>query len=425
MPNIKKTTEQFIKEAQEVHGNRYDYSESNYRNAREKINILCRIHGEFSVFPNSHLKGTNCKECTMVGFEEFKERSNKAHNNKFSYEKSVYINTATKLIVICPTHGDFYAIPHMHMNGGGCAKCAFPGLSIEEFIKRAKDTHGDFYNYSRTRCTKATEKVEIQCNLHGSFFQVAQTHWSGAGCPKCGKLAAIEKIKYTLEEFIEECKLFHKDRYDYSIVDYQGCDKRINVICRTHGVFSTLAGEHLRIGGNCRKCTMVTFEEFKERANKIHRDKFSYEKSIYINTNTKVNITCPKHGDFMQVPALHVRGHGCPKCNSSKGEQLIFNLLNQNSIDFKQQKTFEGLMSESGYFLRFDFYLPLSNTLIEYDGVQHFKPVPYWGGVEYLKKIQGADLLKNQYCLENNIPLIRIAYNEDIESKLRDYNIIS
>ena len=188
------TIEQFIERAKEVHGDRYDYSEVEYKNSRTKICIICPEHGEFWQTPYEHLKGSGCPDCAgvkKVTTEQFIQKARKIHGNKYDYSKVNYINAHTKVCIICPKHGEFWQSPHDHLNTQGCNKCGIESrtrlktYTAEHFIQKAKEVHSDKYDYSKVEYKKSDERVCIICPKHGEFWQIANSHLSGSGCPKC------------------------------------------------------------------------------------------------------------------------------------------------------------------------------------------------------------------------------------------------
>ena len=157
-------------------------------------------------------------------------------------------------------------------------------------------------------------------------------------------------------------------------------------------------------------------EEFIRKAKQVHKGRYDYSLVNYTRTHSKIIIICKKHGEFKQTPHKHLIGTGCPICQESKGENKIRLFLKSNNIIFISQKKFKDCKNIQK--LPFDFYLPDYNTCIEFDGIQHYKPINYFGGVKRLKYQIFCDNIKSKYCLKNNIELIRIKYDQDIISSL-------
>ena len=151
----------------------------------------------------------------------------------------------------------------------------------------------------------------------------------------------------------------------------------------------------------------------------IHNNKYNYFLVNYKNAKSKVKIICPIHGEFNQTPDAHLSGKNCSHCNSSKGELIVKELLETKNVKFKQQKRFKDCKDIRP--LPFDFYLIDYNICIEYDGEQHFKPIKIFKGNKGFKECQKRDKIKTEYCKNNNIPLLRISYNEDVKTILTSY----
>ena len=194
---------------------------------------------------------------------------------------------------------------------------------------------------------------------------------------------------------------------------------KVNIICTEHGIFQQTPQHHLR-GSGCMKCFRVNkqsnTDRFIDKSNIIHKNLYNYSLVNYKNNKQKVSIICEKHGVFEQEPNHHLNGCGCPFCNISKGELEIENYLIENNIEYKSQKTFDGCFYKS--LLRFDFYLPGKNICIEYNGIQHYKMVEYFGGVDNFIKGQKRDKIKEQFCINNKIQLVIIKYNDNIRDKM-------
>ena len=240
--------------------------------------------------------------------------------------------------------------------------------------------------------------------MHGIFSQKPNNHLMRKGCPKC---AGYGK---STEEFIQEAKKIHGNKYDYSLVDYKAAKVKIKIICKVHGAFEQSPNNHLTKKRGCYKClggVKLTTKEFIEKAKLIHDNKYDYSLVEYKNAHTKVNIICKVHGIFEQEASSHLVGTGCPICKLSKGEERIYRYLVDKDISFEREKKFKQLGNK-----RFDFYLPKLNTIIEFDGEQHFKEVDFFGGEVGFRKRQASDLIKNQYCEDNSIKMLRIPYTE-------------
>ena len=240
-------------------------------------------------------------------------------------------------------------------------------LTTEEFIQKAKTVHNDKYDYSKTVYVKAMTKICIKCPIHGDFIQTPNNHINvKQGCPKCGVKHRPQNKPATLEQFIKKAKQAHGNKYDYSTV-------------------------------------------------------------LYVNNSTKVQIICYKHGAFWQAPDMHTSCRtGCPKCCESTGESFIRVWLEQHNINFLKQKTFrECVNPKTNKMLKFDFYLTEKDTCIEYDGIQHFiEGVGRGVGGrhittenEYIDTCY-KDNIKNEFCCSKNIKLIRIKYDQNIETIL-------
>lgn len=271
--------------------------------------------------------------------------------------------------------------------------------TTEEFITSAIKKHGDKYDYSMSHYTNATTKIEIICKKHGSFYQIPRHHISGYNCPKCSG------TYMDTEYFIMKSKEIHKNFYNYSKVSYVNNKTNVMIICPEHGEFEQKPKDHL-LGKRCKKCAgkYMDIKYFIDKANLVHKHKYDYSNSCYISTASKINIICPKHGEFKQTPNSHLNGKGCPKCKESKGEKHIRSILERYRIDYIPQHTFDDCKNIKP--LLFDFYLPETNTCIEYNGIQHYKSVKYFGGEDKLIKTKRNDLIKYNYCKNNGIGLL-------------------
>jgi len=306
-------------------------------------------------------------------------------------------------------------------------------LTSEEFIIRSRKNHGLKYDYSKVIYVNGKSKVEIICPVHGVFFQRPHNHSIGEGCPSCKQDYMKKLLSMSIDEFIQKAKKSHGDVYDYSKVIYLGNKKKIEIICKHHGIFWQIAGNHLQ-GQTCPECAKTviadknrkTTGEFIIDAEEIHGKRYDYSKVNYEHKDRNVAIECKKHGLFLQSPHNHLNGAGCPRCVSSKGEEKIMRFLDSKNISYQRQKMFIDCKSPKGRMLRFDFYIPIKNILIEYDGPQHFGDLrigKYTLKQEEYETLKIHDKIKNDYVSKHGIQILRIPHwkTKDINNIIQSY----
>jgi len=297
-------------------------------------------------------------------------------------------------------------------------------LTTEIFIKKAKEVHGNKYDYSKVNYINAKTKVCIIChekdedgNEHGEFWQEANSHLSNHGCPKCSGSYMDDNL------FIKRAKKIHGDKYDYSKVNYKRNNVPVCIICHEkdengneHGEFWQTPSSHIDKKAGCPRCSKnhkYTTEEFLESLPQWIKDKYDFSKFIYKNTHEKSIIICPEHGEFLMSPHNIRKGIGCPGCSESVLERTIRLFLKENNIEYiseyKHNKDFHKQA--------IDFYLPKYKIGIECQGIQHFQPTDFagkgieWAENEYKKNIL-LDINKQKLCKENNINLIYFTTSE-------------
>ncbi len=274
----------------------------------------------------------------------------------------------------------------------------------ESFILKASLRHNNIYDYSLVQYVNSITKVCIICKTHGEFWVRPDAHVRKVGCPSCNG-----GVIYTKDKFIEISNIVHSNTYDYSLVEYKNSTSKVIIICPTHGQFLMPPSSHLQ-GRRCHKCSNVyrkTTEEFITSCQEVHKDIYDYSLVKYVNNRNKIKIICKKHGEFDQIPKDHLRGRGCSKCRSSKGENLVSNLLKEKNIDYSSQYMFDDCKGKTRK-LPFDFYLPEYNVCIEYDGKFHFEDIFGYGN-ETIK----SDNIKDEFCKLKNIKLFRIKYFQE------------
>ena len=347
--------------------------------------------------------------------ENFIKESNEVHQNKYDYSKVDYKGVTTKVKIICPVHGEFWQTPRVHLMGCGCPKCGFERqndatrLTTEEFITRANKIQGNKYDYSKVEYVDYMTKVCIICPEHGEFWQTPNKHLLGQGCPKCGNTK-----KLTLTEFIERSRKIHMDKYDYSKVRYVNNGTKVCIICPEHGEFYQTPHNHL-IGHGCPKCKnnkismseTKTTEKFITDARMIHGDKYDYSKTKYLSAKDKVCIICPEHGEFWQEASSHLSGCGCPKCNHiiSKAEIEIAEYV-RSLYDGEVITNCRNMLTEHK---ELDIYIPSLKVAFEYDGM-------IWHSDRY-RVDANYHLNKTEECLKQGIKLYHVFEYEWINKR--------
>ena len=251
--------------------------------------------------------------------KEFVARARIVHGDRYDYSKVEYDGQSTKVIIICPKHGEFRQTPKAHLSGNNCRACLT--MTTEDFIHKATQIHGNKYIYNKVEYRHSGSKIVIECRVHGEFQQLPYTHLCGLGCARCGKISMALKAVSTTDEFVSKSKAIHGNYYDYSRVKYTHTKHKVIIVCPKHGEFRQTPHGHLT-GYGCRSCGIEnmsskvrnTTDDFVQKSIKIHGDKYDYSKSRYTHSRGKVIIVCKKHGEFTQEAGIHLRGSNCPRC---------------------------------------------------------------------------------------------------------------
>ena len=348
--------------------------------------------------------------------EEFNKKFEEKYGNLYDLSKVEYINNKTEVTVICPIHGEFKKRPDLLLDGCKCPKCSKTSRTTEdEFIEKAKYVHNNFFDYEKGSFVNVSSKVGVICPIHGIFYQKANNHLNGQGCPACKKEKITHEItklptknksttKYDTDTFIKKVKDIYGDKYALENVKYVNNRTLVYIGCREHGDF-LITPNHLLAGRGCPKCSKNYHYNTEEAINefkKIHGNKYSYEKVDYKRTHHNIIVTCPIHGDFLTSPSNHLKGQGCPVCNNSKLESEIRLLLDDKGISytFRERK----LPWLKG--LELDFFIPEYSIGIECQGLQHFEPVEIFGGEKSFHSILDRDNKKRLLCNENGVKLL-------------------
>lgn len=223
--------EELLNRFNEIHNNFYKYDNVIYINNKTKIDIVCPIHGNFKQTPSSHLKGSGCPKCKSKKLSNyiFINKLKKIYGDSYDYSLINYINTRTKIKLICPIHGIFEQYPkHLLYSKKGCYKCN-NGI---KFIKKSNKIHNFKYKYDNLKYENSHIKVKIMCIEHGIFEQLPYHHLRGSGCPKCNDSKGEKtisnylnnkKIKYIKQKTFKNCKYILPLKFDFYLPEYNVC----------------------------------------------------------------------------------------------------------------------------------------------------------------------------------------------------------
>lgn len=309
----------------------------------------------------------------------FIDRAKQTHGGKFDYSRSIYTNAKNKVVVICPVHGQFEILPHCHMLGVGCAKCSGKhAVDLAEFLKRAKKVHGNTYDYSKVVLNKTIkDPVVITCLTHGEFLQSPYHHTARKqGCPKCGKIRTGLSRRLPFTEFKKKADAKFGGKFIYDEVSYTKRGAEFCFLCPVHGLKKTKVDYHLSSQHGCPDCFLEnsgdnTLEKrkalFLEKANSTHGQRYTYYLDEYQDMSSSIRINCgvEGHGDFWLQPQSHIYDKcGCPRCfgHTSQGQEQLINFL--KIIGLKVIPNFK--LSNNTHI---DAFCPELRICFEYDGL--------------------------------------------------------
>ena len=364
-----------------------------------------------------------------MDLSDFIKKARNVHGDKYDYSKSLYLGSREKIEIICPLHGSFFQLATNHLSGKGCKECSKiqviknQSSNTEDFINKARNVHGDIYDYSLVNYKNNHTQVEIICKEHGKFLQSPKDHLSGRGCPYCGRERSNEDIKSRMmlskDEFIKRANEVHGERYDYSLVNYKDTKTKVEIICKEHGSFFQSPNKHMQ-GNGCPACgrertaehNFLTLDDFIRKAKNVHGDKYDYSKSLYTGADNKLEIICEKHGKFEQTPHNHLKGTNCPSCGASisKPEIKLKDLI---------KSFYKGeIITNSKNIIppmELDIFVPTLNLAIEFNG-------GYWHSEKF--KDKNYHIRKYNLCKSKGIRLVSIWEWEIFKDKIKIENFI-
>lgn len=235
----------------------------------------------------------------------------------------------------------------------------------QQFIDQSNKKHKNKYSYPETYAGDAV-KININCPIHGNFSQIPSSHLQGCGCPQCAIEYRALLFTKNNDAFLIQANAAHNNKYSYP-EEYKGAKNKIKIECPIHGIFLQTPHKHL-YGDGCAKCAgnfKKTKEQFVEEANLVHKYKYTYP-GEYLNARTNIEIECPKHGVFKQVPDVHLNGCGCPACATNVSKMETEWLDNLGIPNDNLHRSLKIKIGDS--YIKPDGFDPDTNTIYEFYG---------------------------------------------------------
>lgn len=434
-------TELFRKKMKEIHGDKYDFSESEYDGAKNRVYFKCPVHGLIYGQPFNLLRGSGCRLCGIAETREKKSltRGDVEAKLKEIHGDDLYFENIPerpkkkdRIDVYCKIHGKFPSRPdlwHLLVKKTGCRSCKTSrGLRkrnkrdyVSDFIK----IHGNKYDYSEFKFTDSQSKVVVICPEHGPFSVSISNHLKGRGCRDCGIQKQSEARTAKPDAMIKKFNRVHDSKYTYEKMVWVNYHTEITITCPKHGDFTQDPRNHGG-GKGCPSCKVEklteyhshTIESFISACREKHGDLYDYSEVDYKNSQIDVNIICKEHGSFIQRPAHHLAGAGCSKCYN-KSEGRIAKFLHLNFITYRQFSIKNR---------RFDFYLPDFDLIVERDGEQHYHGFHLLADdekLESLAKNHQTDIEKTALAKQEGLTICRLPYWLNTQQELTEtINII-
>lgn len=430
-----KTHEQYVEELGQKNSNLEVLEE--YKGAKIPILHKCKKHNfEWNISPANALKGEGCKMCgidkiveyNLITHEEYLQEIKNLKPHIVVLEK--YIDRKTPILHHCNIHNiDYKCAPKDALNDYGCPQC-----SLEHFQESTRLSHEEYLSLLSIKnpniiplekYVNAKTKISHYCQIHKYKWDTSPTTvLSGGGCPKCRSEKISNKLVLSKEEYLQ--KLKGTNKYILPVDEYMNMKTPIMHKCLVHNLAWMTSPASVIQGCGCPNCRSEKISNASLKTNEKYLTEL-LERNInvvplekYIDGKTPILHKCLKDNYIWKIaPSYMLHNIGCPKCRYSKGEKIIADWLDDNNIEYKIQYRFDDCRDKRS--LPFDFYLPDYNKIIEYDGLQHFKPVEYFGGEKDFKTTKNHDNIKNDYCKAHDIPLLRISYKQNIEEELDNF----
>lgn len=415
----RKTNDEFCSQVKNLWGNEYVFLD-NYVNATTKIRCLHSICGTiWKVAPKSflHNKKGGCPTCAYgKSQQEFTKEINNLFGDEYSFIEA-YIGDGSKILCrhnICGY--EWKTKPNTFLNGSRCPNCfgskRKSTIQFQNELDRLYPGEYEVLGEYKTAHTKIKVR-HIPCDY--IWETKPNAILSKKRCSRCSMRKQVIRQTRPYDDFMRE--VHQKYGNAYIVDNYQGRHKKLKVTHKECGYLWETYGSTLLSGVGCPRCAGIikTSDDFIAQLSALVGREYRVV-GEYSKMSEKVKMKHEKCGYLWQVtPMNFIRGTRCPRCRKSHGELAIETWLNSKNCGYISQKKFADCKDQRP--LPFDFYLPDYNLVIEYDGRQHFQSCGYFGGEEKFRIQHKHDLIKNKYCEDNNINLLRIPYTvtgEDI-----------
>lgn len=447
---MKRITYDEVKQNFENRG--YILLSTEYINITTKLEYVCQKHQDKGIqkIDYHHFKrGQGCRFCGQENKLHGKEKPLEDYHAKelteskgMEFVKITRENSILYVYYVCPKHEEHgvqkTTLESMRKKKVGCPYCIGRNKTTENFKKELYKINPNIEVIDEYKNAKSP--IQCKCIIDGTkWISNANTLLRGEGCPTCGKLKSIKNRTKTNEQFIDQLKQINPDIIP--LEEYQSVKQKILVSCTQCGHQWLSTPDNLLQGTGCPECMKIKLHNRQAKTNEQFLLELKQINPIleplepYYNDHTKILVRCKKHNYKWYVAPnkiLH-RSTGCPKCTAYNNEQKILSFLEELGYNTSTQKRYNECKDK--YVLPFDIYVEELNLLIEYDGEGHYYPIrrgsmTYEEAYEQLKITKKHDRIKTQYCVDNDIPLIRIPYwqNYNIElflvTKMIEYNLI-
>jgi hypothetical protein len=378
----KLTTEKWVIKARAIHGDTYDYSQVNYKDAKTHVIVVCKVHGSWNCNPSNHVNTSLARGCPSCGgskpktTEKFVSDALLVHGNVYNYSQVKYLNSQTLVTIICDLHGPFQQTPTSHLSGSGCKECAtasnFNNIREKSLLlvkKRLLEKTGNGVSIIDESFRNINAEANFICKIHGQFRRLVSLSQYGTNvCIQCYQESGQANLltQQTAEKRILSMLLNSEVKIEP--FEYKGKNNTTLVLtCPKHGAWTAAWEVVTKNHGICPKCSYEAsvpkrtasikkhhnasrdkrWFDYLTKFKKSHGDLYDYSKATFIDAKAPIEIVCPMHGSFMQTPDSHTKG-GCRLC----ADEELAGLYKERYFELKPEMT---TVAATLYLLKLEF----------------------------------------------------------------------